>query len=270
MKDAPVITKTDIRQALERLGARRGDSLLLHSALSSMGHVDGGAEALIDAIMETLGPAGNLMAPTFTYSTTTYFDPVQSPSKTGAVTEALRLRPGAVRSFSPTHSVCVLGPDAERLVAGHLHVAPSGIDSPIDRLAREGGSVLLLGVDHRSSTTVHVGETYARAPYLAAPRIPSAPVQATVKLPTGEEVVVTHTEMNGCSAAFNAVELPLRRRNAIRDTRLGNAHCQLMRGQDVIDATVELLAQRMDILLCNDSACEVCVESRRRIADCCS
>ncbi len=140
-----------------------------------------------------------------------------------------------------------MGADAEALVAGHLYNSPLGIDSPLDRLAKQGGLVLLLGVDHRANSTVHVGECYAHAPYLAAPRFAEAPAQATVRLPSGEEVIVRHREMPGCSAAFNAIEASLRRRRVIRDTRIGAARCQLLPGQAIIDATVEILAERWDL-----------------------
>ncbi|MHB9134795.1 MAG: AAC(3) family N-acetyltransferase [Armatimonadota bacterium] len=265
MADQPTITKTDIIDALHLLGLGGGDNLFVHSSLSSIGYVDGGADAVVDALLDVLGPTGNLLVPTFTYSPTTFFDVQNSPGKTGKITEAVRRRPNAVRSWSPTHSVSVLGPEAEALTAGHMAMAPMAVGSPIDRLAERDGWVLLLGVGHRSNSTVHIGESHAHAPFLRAPRISTAPAQATMRLPSGEEVVIHHTDMPGCSAAFGTVEYPLRRANAIRDGKIGQASCQLMRGRAIIDATLALLTERMDMLLCTNLACPFCEESRRRI-----
>jgi len=83
--------------------------------------------------------------------------------------------------------------------------------------------VLLLGVDHRSNSTVHVGESHARLPYLDVPRHPGTPAEAVVKLPDGREVTVTHRQMPGCSWSYNGVEGELRRREAVRDGLIGLA-----------------------------------------------
>lgn len=83
--------------------------------------------------------------------------------------------------------------------------------------------MLLLGVDHRSNSTVHVGESHARLPYLDVPRHPGTPAEAVVKLPDGREVTVTHRQMPGCSWSYNGVEGELRRREAVRDGLIGLA-----------------------------------------------
>jgi len=66
-----------------------------------------------------------------------------------------------------------------------------------------------------------------------------------------------------CSTAFNAVEFPLRRRGQIRDFRLGDAKCFLMKGRDVIDAVVAMIRDTPDILFCTRPECRCCAEGRR-------
>jgi hypothetical protein len=107
--------------------------------LSSFGRVEGGADSVLDAILEVIGPKGNLMLPTFNYTRPIpepYFDPAATPGHTGAIPEAGRKRAGAVRSLHPSHSVAVIGPDAVELTRDHLKVRALGIGSPIDRLAQ--------------------------------------------------------------------------------------------------------------------------------------
>ena len=59
------VTKEDIKKGLKRLGLKRGDIVGVHSSLSSFGYVEGGADAVIDALLETVGEEGTIMMPTY-------------------------------------------------------------------------------------------------------------------------------------------------------------------------------------------------------------
>ena len=61
----PVIDKTAILAALEKLGVRKGDTLMVHSSLSSCGHIVGGARTVIESLIETVGENGNVFFPTY-------------------------------------------------------------------------------------------------------------------------------------------------------------------------------------------------------------
>ena len=67
------------------MGLEAGDRVMVHSSLSSMGHVEGGAAMVVQAFLDVLGPEGTRMVPTFTHSGCEYFDPLKSPSLNGAV-----------------------------------------------------------------------------------------------------------------------------------------------------------------------------------------
>jgi hypothetical protein len=58
------VRKEDIKAGLTRLGLKKGDTVGVHSSLSSFGYVDGGADAVIDALLETVGPRGNVVMST--------------------------------------------------------------------------------------------------------------------------------------------------------------------------------------------------------------
>ena len=49
------------------------------------------------------------------------------------------------------------------------------------------------------------------------------------------------TSMMGSTVAFQRMEETLRERGQIINGRIGDAKCQLMRGQHVIDAAVDIL-----------------------------
>jgi aminoglycoside 3-N-acetyltransferase len=253
----------ELAGALRALGVANGDKLVVHSSLRAVGPVVGGPDGVVDALLDTLGPEGLLVAPAFTYDTSS-FDPDVAPGRTGALSEALRHRPGAVRSLHPSHSVVALGPDAEWLCAGHEERAATDVDSPLDRLARAGGHVLLLGVGHVANTTVHVAEFRAEVPYLDIPFSDAWPRQHTILVGGASPLVVEYDRFPGCSRTFGIVERGLRERGAVRDGLVGRALAQLVDGEALIETTVEMLERDPGVLLCSDPSCYRCAGARAR------
>lgn len=267
MAHAPV-TRAQLAQAFRDLGLAPGDSLIVHSSLSSLGHVEGGADAVLDALLEVIGRTGNLMLPTFNYTRPIpepYFDPAATPARTGIIPETGRSRPGAVRSLHPSHSVAVIGPRAEELTCDHLAVRAFGIGSPIDRLARSGGKVLLLGVGHTSNSLIHVAEEYAGVPKVSVYADP-LPV-FKVKMPDGTVRGHPLDTSPSCSSAFGGAEYVLRRHGLIRDLRnLGPCKMQLMPARETIRRVAEIIREKPDVLLCTYPGCRPCTGARKNLA----
>ncbi|MDY7011702.1 MAG: AAC(3) family N-acetyltransferase [Planctomycetota bacterium] len=254
----------DIVQAFRKVGLETGESLVVHSSFRSIGPVAGGPETVIRALLDVIGPEGNLMFPTFNGPSTAqpYFDPDKTPSRTGIIPEMGRNFPGAVRSLHPTHSVAVIGPDAEMLTRGHLDCRAVGVDSPLDRLAKMGGKILMIGVMNNSNTTVHVGEEHAGAlkvvPFFNIPSI-------KVRLPDGRIISHQLDTSPSCSVAFGAIDYPLRRKDLLTDGRIGGSKLMLMRGSDVIETVCEMIEDKPDVLLCTWGDCRTCSKSRQEL-----
>ncbi len=234
------VVRSDVIRSLESMGLKAGDRVMVHSSLSSMGHVEGGAPTVLQAFLDVLGAAGTLMVPTFTHSGCQYYDPLLTPSLNGAITEAARSLPGAIRSLHPTHAVTVVGPDAEDLVEDDLDRGALGRDSALDRLIKKGGHVFLLGVDHRANSSIHIGEDYAGDDRQASIS-PDHPKVVVLNHPQRGEEEVTLTEMMGSTIAFDRMEEVLRSRDQVVEGKIGEATCQLMKGEDIIAATVDIL-----------------------------
>ena len=49
------------------LGVQTGDTLLVHSSYKSLGEVDGGPQAVVEALLSALGADGTLIMPTFNF-----------------------------------------------------------------------------------------------------------------------------------------------------------------------------------------------------------
>ena len=65
MTSTPTVTRDQIGSDLRQLGIAPDDILLVHSSLSALGRVEGGADAVIDAILDVLGAKGTLLMPSF-------------------------------------------------------------------------------------------------------------------------------------------------------------------------------------------------------------
>ncbi|MFH8349742.1 aminoglycoside 3-N-acetyltransferase [Streptomyces sp. NPDC018045] len=182
--DGPVTRRRLVRD-LTALGLGDGDTVMFHTEMSAIGYVAGGPETVIGALRDAVGERGTLMvtcgwndAPPYDFTGWPQawqdalraehpaYDPVLSEAdhNNGRLPEALRRRPGAVRSRHPDASFAALGAAATALVADHPWDDPHGPDSPLARLVTMGGRVLLLGAPLDSLTLLHHAEALAEAP----------------------------------------------------------------------------------------------------------
>ncbi|MFE9722600.1 aminoglycoside N(3)-acetyltransferase [Streptomyces sp. NPDC005794] len=172
---------------LYELGVRRDGVVLVHASMRSVG---GDAENMAAALRRALGPEGTLVVPAFTpensdtsrsylervrglsakaratvRASMPAFDPAVSPAPTmGALAEAVRRAPGALRSAHPQTSFAALGPAAGHLLTGHRQDCHLGEDSPLARLYESDAQVLLLGTGFDSCTAFHLAEYRRPAP----------------------------------------------------------------------------------------------------------
>jgi len=65
-KTKTLLTKDILVRDLKRLGVREGITMIVHSSLSSLGWVCGGAVTVIQALMETVTEEGTIVMPTQT------------------------------------------------------------------------------------------------------------------------------------------------------------------------------------------------------------
>ena len=50
-----VVSQADIVESLRQMGVREGDGVMVHSSLSSIGYVEGGAPTVVEAFLALLG-----------------------------------------------------------------------------------------------------------------------------------------------------------------------------------------------------------------------
>lgn len=182
--DEPATTGS-LRRELVALGVAEGTTLAVHSSLSSLGFVVGGAVAAVLALEDALGPAGTLAMPTHTGDLSDpgewenppvpkawlevmrqdfpAFDPALTPTfRMGVIPECFRNQSGAMRSNHPLCSWAARGPSAPFITNGHQLRMAQGEGSPLARLYDLDANVLLLGVDYNNNTCCHLAEYRSR------------------------------------------------------------------------------------------------------------
>ncbi|WP_158859329.1 AAC(3) family N-acetyltransferase [Lunatibacter salilacus] len=165
------MVKDVIKSELIGLGLKKGDKVLVHASLKSLGKLPDAAKTVTDAFLELLGNEGTLLMPALSYSSVTkenpFFDWGHTPSCVGGLSEYFRTRTGAIRSIHPTHSVCALGKEAGHFTESHFNErTPVGSNSPFFKLKQAKGKVLFLGCGLKPNTSMHGVEELVTPPYL--------------------------------------------------------------------------------------------------------
>ena len=251
MSEKPIVTKTEIRQGLRGLGVERSGLLLAHSSLRSFGHVDGGADAVVDAMLEAVGPQGTVLVPTLTFQLlkqdAMQFDVRHSPSTSGLVTETFRNRSEACRSLHPISSAAAIGPQAEYLTADHVDT-PCDAASPYYRLAELGGKVVFFGASLGSNTLFHCAEDIVRPGYLGY-----ASVDAEVIREDGTTVRVSARRYDcadrGVRRHLVNMESVLLEEGLLRREMIGNSRTYVIGGKENIESCVRVLRERPEHVL---------------------
>lgn len=180
------ITRPELVSGLSALGLSPGgaDTIMLHTRMSAIGHVVGGAQTVVDALLEATG-GGTVLALTGWEDRPPYdqegwdealraayrahcpsFDPTVAMAERefGRVPEAVRTRPGAHHSQHPVCAFAAVGQLARWLVADQDLDQGYGEKSPLRRLVDAGGHVLLLGAPLETVTLLHLAEYRAHVP----------------------------------------------------------------------------------------------------------
>ena len=254
----PLVTRTTLAADLRALGVRRGESLLVHSSLSALGWVCGGAVSVIQGLLDALGPNGSLTVPTHTggnsdparwrrppvpqewwaeiRASMPAYDPAVTPTDgMGAIPETLRHWPGALRSAHPHTSFAAVGPRAAAIIAGHATDCSLGEHSPLARLEDDHARVLLLGAPYAACTCFHLAEY----------RIPSPTTEMgrAVRAPDGRRRWETVTEVDVSADGFDELGAAFERDGGVVRGRVGAADALLFPLADAVAYAREWLAR---------------------------
>ncbi|TWP38312.1 aminoglycoside N(3)-acetyltransferase [Leekyejoonella antrihumi] len=257
--DGPQWEHDSLLSQWREAGVEPGMNVIVHSALSSIGRVQGGAETVVRSLRTAVGPDGTLVAPAFTPQVTDPHPSIRAvpeekvrtlreqvplftpglPSPMGAVAEAIRLTPGSVRSRHPQASVAALGARAGDIVAGQPLNFALGRRSPFDRLLQLGGWILLVGVGHNRNSFLHHAESLIERPRLKLRRFPV--------MVDGERIWWETLDVGDDNDThFPVVGRDYERHAGIHPVQVGGARTVLLPAKDLVSFAGHRLAELID------------------------
>jgi aminoglycoside 3-N-acetyltransferase len=250
----------DFTRALRQLDIDRDRPVIAHSSLSAFGQVSGDADTLLGALLASFK---TLIMPAFTYKTMItpesgpphngitygsgrdhnrmaefYTPDLPADPTMGVVAEALRRHPKASRSMHPILSFT--GVNAESALRAQTLSQPL---QPIHTLASAGGWVLLLGVDHTTSTSIHSGEQVAGR-------------KQFTRWALTPEGIVECPGWPGCSDGFQAIAPRLQ--TIQRMVQVDRGLIQAFPLVDLVEAVLQAIAEDPLALLCHRPDCGRC------------
>ena len=164
---------TALTQQWTAAGVERGATLLVHSNIKRTlmtcrraGFAVSPADVL-DSFLAAVGPDGTLLLPLFNFefANGAPFDIRHTPSQMGALTEAGRVHPDAVRTGHPIYSFAAIGAQAHRF-SDVDNVSGYAEDSPFGILRALNGTIAVLDLEDQDSMTFyHHVEELKRVPY---------------------------------------------------------------------------------------------------------
>jgi len=266
LRKVRTVTEPEIVGDLVEMGIRPGDLLFVHSSMSSIGRVQGGPNAVIDAILKAIGPAGTLVMPAFsmpygsmidTLERGEIFDPANTPSTVGLIPETFRRRRGVKRSVHPTSSICAFGAEADLIVEGtSTYTSDFGVGTPLYKIMEHGGKTLGLGVDLGPVSFYHVIEDVLGEQFPIKVRLDKVYNAKVIKdgqlsimpiRPFDPEVARTRIDQPGSSWLRTLFAEFLINRGALKIGYVGKARSWLAEAKQLFEAQTELLRRKITI-----------------------
>lgn len=254
------VTAQELKRDLSNLGLKSGMKVMVHSSLPGIGYVDGGAQTVINVLIELIGPDGLLImpCPPITGSTVEtlkrneIFIVSDTPCTTGIICETFRKWPSVYRSYHPTHSVAALGKDAYWLVKDHhLDTTPFGLNSPFARLLELDGSILGVGLDTRWITFYHHFEdiceefpikVYSEENYQIFV-IEEDGGNIMVTTPNHDEIV-SSVRLNNDSRTLKIIDDALTNHGKIKRGSIGQGHGYIVKASQIIQTLDYILKDK--------------------------
>lgn len=179
------MTKESLKRQMAEMGLLPSDTVVIHTALRAVGHLDNGADTLLDAFCEYLKD-GLFLVPTHTWASVNAQAPMYDAACTfpclGAVPAAAAFRRDGLRSLHPTHSMWAHGRNAAAYIQGEeAATTPAPPQGCWGRLADVGAKILLIGVDNSKNTFIHALDELAGLPDRLG-----TPYETTLASPDGQ------------------------------------------------------------------------------------
>ena len=254
-----VITKNDLITALGKLGVKKGMVLEVHSALHAFGYVVGGAQTVVDALIEAVGYEGTIVMPLQCGNNTepSYwenppierslwqtvrdytppFDGKESDVQyMGEVVSNFRRRRGTYCSYHPSSAFVAYGKYAKLICSRHELNYGLSKRSPLGQMMKLKTYVLLLGVSYDNCTGMHLAEyeSNVRPIILQGGRVETEFGSQWVK----------YLDIDLDSDEFLAPGKMMEEKGLVKKGIIGSAECRLFPLKTAVDFTTMYLKRK--------------------------
>ena len=209
------ITKNEIVNALHSVDLTKGHTVMVHTALSKMGYVCGGAQTVIEALIEVVGEDGTIMMPTQSWKN---LDPEDGVHWTVPEEYWQIIRdnwPAYDKRITPTNTMIF------------------GEGSPIGKLYELNGEVLLIGVGYDKNTSLHLADV--RADYPGKHNS----IEHSAIMESGKRVWKEYETLFVDGEDFDQIGEAFEQSNAVNKAMIGNAELRLMNQKRLVDFAVD-------------------------------
>ena len=251
-----IVLKQDILAALAKAGVGKGQTIMVHTSLNSLGFVCGGAQIVIEALLESVGTDGTIMMPTQSWKNLdptvgvhweepeewwqiirdnwpAYNKDITPTNTMGVVAEMFRKWPGTLRSDHPARSVAANGKYAEHLTTGHDLSNIFGEDSPIGKLYELDGYVLLIGVGYDKNTSLHLADVRAEYPGK------HDSIEHSAIMENGKRVWKEYSTLYVDGEDFDKIGEAFEKECTVQKADLGNGIITFMKQRELVDFAIK-------------------------------
>jgi aminoglycoside 3-N-acetyltransferase len=243
-------TRASLAADLRSLSLEAGMLVIVHCSMKSLGWVNGGPVAVIQALQDVITLDGTLVMPAHSSglsdpakwdsppipdnwwetvrTTMPAYDPKRTPTGgIGRIPELFRTWPDVLRSDHPAHSFAAWGRLAVEITNDHpLHFG-LGPRSPLDTIYKHNGCVLLLGAGYQSNTSFHLAE-------YRLDWIPNITQGAPICI-NGEKVWQSYEDVDLNSDDFADIGEAFEAENPVKIGKVGSAETRLFRQRAAVD-----------------------------------
>lgn len=251
-----ILTTEDFVKGFKNIGVSYGQNIIVHTSLSGLGYVCGGPQIVIEALLECIGEEGTIMMPTQSWKNLdptagvhweepkewwqiirdnwpAYNKEITPTNSMGAVAEMFRKWPGAKRSDHPARSVAAVGKNADYLTMGHDLSNIFGEDSPIDKLYKLDGYILLIGTGYDKNTSIHLADAIASYPNKHYTN------ESSAMMVNGQREWVTYETLVVEGEDFVEIGEAFEKEYDVKISKLGNATLRFMKQRELVDFAVK-------------------------------
>jgi aminoglycoside 3-N-acetyltransferase len=243
----------EIIESLAEVGIRKGDSIFVHSDISVFGKLQQTdrnilLDNLLSAIKESVGSAGTVIMPAFTYSFCKGrdFDPVHSESVVGVLSEHFRKQPEISRTNHPIFSVAVWGGKKEQYL--DVDKDSFGEQSIFGRLRQNNAKLLLFGAPFNSMTFMHHIEQSHGVPYRYLKKFKGVIKTGSNEYEDESTYYVRNLEMDS-DLETSKFEKHLLNKRLLKCTELGSGRILMGEAKNIFGEGVEMLDQDINFFI---------------------